>query len=429
MNYKELICKKKVSQLDYDDFVWFTDAVKNNQISNRQILEFIKTITDFKLNTNEVYLFAKAMSESGEMLNIGKSVGFCVDKHSVGQISDGMSLILMSALASLDIKFIKSVSPTYDNYGSLYKRLTSFKDFKLCSKKEELIKNINKSSVGLFLSEDKIAPVADTIYKICKDNDVLINSVICATIMANKIAVGSSMVIIDIKSGEGGVWEGDSYVELAGLLKDVGELAGIKTVCIITDLNWPIAASVGINLEVQEIKDTLSSAKQYNGNLLNLAKEMAVCAMLASKKALGRSVAAEMFDKAVESGSMYQKFCQIIDTYGGDVTSVNRSQKLIDTAVSYITADFDGYIYDIKLQQLYNAVNNLIGTGTDFDSSAGLILMCGEGDKVVYGQKLAKVFYSHGNSRFFTNVNQLFDSFKILKQKPTVNNLFYKVVI
>ena len=62
MNYKELICKKKVSQLDYDDFVWFTDAVKNNQ-KNR-------TLRNASLEDGELIYIIRKRYNAGETRNI-----------------------------------------------------------------------------------------------------------------------------------------------------------------------------------------------------------------------------------------------------------------------------------------------------------------------------------------------------------------------
>lgn len=430
MDIKELICKKKLEPLESEDFDWISDSIARGELSDRQILEFVKALNGYALSDTEVYLFAKSLASTGELLNISEDIGFCVDKHSVGMVSDGVTLILMSALASLDVKFVKSVSSIYDGYGSFLARLNSFKGFNCQISKNELIKRANKCFAGIYGSTNKIAPAADKIYKVCKQNDMLTEPIISASIMASKIATGASMAIVDIKSGEGEV-SGEYNVEaLANRLVNVGKLANIKVMSVITDLNWPISASVGLNLELQEIKDTLSQAKEYNGsNLLKLAKEMVVCVLISCGKAAGRSQASEMFDNAISSGKVYQKFCQIIDTYGGDITSVSRTQKLIDTAVTYITADYDGYISDIKLEQVYKNTEILIGEKENADLSAGLVLMCGEGDKVITGQKLAKVFYSHDNPRYFRVSADLFDSFKIAREKPAVNNLFYKVVI
>ena len=430
MDFKRLLASKKTTELTEDQIKDFVYSVKTDKLSDKQILEFVKLSDQVGCSNLEVYYMAKHMAMSGTMLNLGSQFDFCVDKHSAGNVSDGMSLILMSVLASLGIKFVRVISNAYGIHGNLLQKLSKFKGFNAYLTKEEMFQKANWCGVGILQDKGDIAPVASKLYKICKDNNLMVEPVVSASIMANKIATGANLLVVDVKSGEGSVVGTNHSVELANRLVAVGNMANIKTVSVVTDFNWPILASVGVGLELQEIKDTLSNAKEYIGsNILKLAKEMTTCVLLSSKKATGRSQASEMFDSAISSGKVYDKFCEIIETYGGDVHSINRTEKLIDTAVSYITADYDGFIGDILLDKLYKSVEFIISSKGEYDSDAGLVLMCAEGDKVVAGQKLAKVFYSHNNSRYFKVAQELYGSFKITKEKPAHTNLFIKVVV
>lgn len=429
MDFKKLLLAKKAGELSEAQIKNFVYAVKNGAVTDKQILEFVKLSNEVGCSDLEVYYMAKHMAKAGTMLNVNKTLGFCVDKHSAGSVSDGMSLVLMSVLASLNFKFVRVVSNTYGIHGSLLNKLSKFKGFNAILSTEEMLEKASQCSVGIIENQGDIAPVAAKMYNICKQNNLMVEPVVSASIMANKIATGASMLVVDVKSGEGSVVESQS-VALANRLVSVGNMANIKTVSVVTDFNWPILASVGVGLELQEIKDTLSNAKEYIGsNILKLAKEMTTCVLIASGAANGRAKAAEMFNEVIASGKVYHHFCNIIQTYGGDIQSVNRTEKLIDTAVSYISAPCDGYVGDIKLDLLYKNTNYIISRKGEYDADAGLVLMCAEGDKVFAGQKLAKVFYSHENNRYFKVVNNLKDAFKITKDKPNHTNLFIKVVV
>ena len=429
MDFKKLLLAKKSGELSEAQIKNFVYAVKNGAVTDKQILEFVKLSNEVGCSDLEVYYMAKHMAKAGTMLNVNKTLGFCVDKHSAGSVSDGMSLVLMSVLASLNFKFVRVVSNTYGIHGSLLNKLSKFKGFNAILSTEEMLEKASQCSVGIIENQGDIAPVAAKMYNICKQNNLMVEPVVSASIMANKIATGASMLVVDVKSGEGSVVESQS-VALANRLVSVGNMANIKTVSVVTDFNWPILASVGVGLELQEIKDTLSNAKEYIGsNILKLAKEMTTCVLIASGAANGRAKAAEMFNEVITSGKAYHHFCNIIQTYGGDIQSVNRTEKLIDTAVSYISAPCDGYVGDIKLDLLYKNTNYIISRKGEYDADAGLVLMCAEGDKVFAGQKLAKVFYSHENNRYFKVVNNLKDAFKITKDKPNHTNLFIKVVV
>lgn len=430
MDFKKLLATKKKSELSESQIQEFVHSVKNSELTDKQIFEFVKLSNQVGCTNAEVYYMAKHMAFSGNMLNLSAELGFCVDKHSAGSVSDGMSLILMSVLASLGIKFVRVVSNTYGIHGNLLHKLSKFRGFSAYLTKAEMFQKANWCGVGLLQDQGNIAPVAAKMYKICKDNDLMVEPVVSASIMANKIATGASLLVVDVKSGEGSVVGTDKSLDLANRLVAVGNMANIKTVSVVTDFNWPILASVGVGLELQEIKDTLSNAKEYIGsNILKLAKEMVTCVLLSSGKATGRTQASEMFDSVILSGEAYNKFCEIIETYGGDVQSINRTEKLINTAVTYITADYNGYVGDILLDKLYKNTSFIISNKGEYDSDAGLVLMCAEGDRVVAGQKLAKVFYSHNNPRYFKVAQELYNSFKITKDKPAHTNLFIKVVV
>ena len=431
MNYKSFIESKKKGELTEEKIKQFVSALAADELSEKQILEIVKAFDKYGCTNQEVYFMAKHMADSGVNLNLQKEIGFCVDKQSIGTVSDGITLIVMSVLASLDIKCVKVLSDSYGIHDNLLSKLKSFRGFNALLTREEMVEKAKHHGVGFIENQGNIAPVADKLYKICKENDMLIEPIISVSIIAQKIATGISLLVLDVKSGEGSVIAPDSATVLADRLVQVGNLAGIKTVAVITDFNWPISASVGVGLELQEIKDTLSNAKEYSGsNMLKLAKEMVTCVLLSCDKAAGRSKASDMFDEVIKNGKAYEKFCSVIDAYNGNPASVNRIEKLIDTAVSYITADFDGYVNNINMKKLYDSIRFVISNKGEFDNSAGIVLMCAEGEKVQAGQKLAKVFYSHDNNRYFKTAKTLFEVFEIAKDKVVKNNnLFIKVVI
>ena len=430
VNFKNFIESKKDGELSYKQIKSFVDSFMQDKLSEKQVVEFIKVSAKYGCTNAEVYNMAKCMAETGTQLKISDELGFCVDKHSAGTVSDGTSLILLSALASLGIPFVKVVSNTYGNHGSMFNKLNMFKGFNAYQTKAEVAQRVKECGVGIVADTGNIAPAAAKMYNICKQHGLMPEQVVASSIMANKIATGASLVVVDVKSGEGSVVGSANAEALAKRLVEVGKLAGIKTIAVVTDFNWPISAAVGAGLELQEIKDTLSNAKEYIGsNLLKLAKEMVTCVLMSCERATTRSQAAAMFDDVISSGAAYNQFCKIISSYGGDFLSFDRTEKLIDTAVSYITADYSGFIGDIKLDELYKAVEFIISHKGEVDKDAGLVLMCAEGDRVTEGQKLAKIFYSHDNNRYFKVAQELYDSFKITKEKPSLNNLFIKVEV
>lgn len=425
---KQIIEKKKTAELSVEDMQAFVDElIKTN--GEKEVVSFVEEITKLGVSDEEVYYLASALAASGMHLSTSRELGYCVDSQSVGKFSDPLNIVLMSVLAVYDIKFVKVASNSYSDHGSTFDRLKSIDGLKIPTILDDAYEIANHVGVMLFDAKE-VAPAAVKLYNICKKNDRLFEWVVSSTIVANKIATGSSFVIYDVKVGEGSILPKEETEILSSRLLRVSSLARIKAVSVVTDLNWPICASVGYNHEIQEIKDTLSHVKEYpNSRLMTLAKEMTICTLMASGVANSRSAAGEMFADALESGEAYEKMCEILEYYGADIKSFDRNQKFLDTAVSYIVAQEDGYVFDIKLLEINSAIQKMIGEGKKYDKNAGLILMCEEGKNVLKGQKLAKVFFSLENKRYFDEYQNLNNSFVITKQKPTVNNLFYKVIV
>lgn len=427
MIIKELIEKKQNAPLTEADAAEFIADAFAGKITDKQLAEFVKFCSNTAFSDEEVYALAKAMAGQGVQLNAREKLGFCVDEYSFSNVPDGMSLVLMSILASQGFRCIKCVDEIGDA-GSEFFDAIKTKQFASPSK----LTSSETSLAYLFCGKNRLAPLADILYDFCYQLGVFCEPIISACILAKKIAIGASIVLVDAKSGEGSQFKIDQEQidVVANRLVNCGKLAGQKFVVVVTDYNWSISASVGNLPLMGEIWDTLSGSKEYlASNLLELTKEVAICALLASNLVSTRSQAAIMVDDVVKNGQAFDRLKKIGEQFGLKVEVASRHTRLTDTAVSYITADSDGYIEDIKLGQFENLANALVGKGKGADLAAGIVLMCAEGDKVSEGDKLAQVFYSHDNSRYFKYAEGMYNCFKISNSKPNVTNLFYKVVI
>lgn len=427
MTIKQLISNKQSAPLTEGDAKEFVADAMSGKYTNRQLAEFVKFCCNNKFTDQEVYTLASAMAQSGVQLYASQKLGFCVDEYSFSNVPDGMSLVLMSVLASLGFRCTKCVDEIGDASSDFFNAIKT-KPFASPSRLEEG----GDSLTYLFSGKNKLAPLADVLYDFCYQLGEFCEPIIAACILAKKIAIGASIVLIDAKSGEGSQFKIDQQQvqQVANRLVNCGKLAGQKFVAVVTDFNWSISASIGNLPLMGEIWDTLSGSKEYlASNLLVLTKEVAVCALLASNLVSGRSQAAIMVDDVIKNGRAFDRLKKIGEQFGLKVEVASRHNRLIDTAVSYITADFGGYVEDIKLGQFEQIANNLVGKGKTADYAAGIVLMCAEGDRVSAGDKLAQVLYSHNNNRYFKYAEGMYNCFKIGNTKPANTSLFYKVVI
>ena len=404
LDLKEIVRSKMTRAMTAEEVDYFIAGANESLFSDKQIADFLVQVDKYGISSEEGFLFAKAMANTGEMLTLDKKIPGCVDKQSIAAVPDYVSYVLLGLLPALDVPVVKIVSG--DTYNNLNYSLG------ICppKTKESAIRKYKECNV--YLQDNmEICPVTKKILSISKRYHVLLPFVVASVYLAEKIAVGASLAIFDVKNGEGGIVEDDT-ISVVNYLVEAGKLAGIKVVAVETDLNYPISSFVGLGLELKEVVDSLRGSKEHSkSSLMVLAKEIATCILLATGRASTRTDAGEMITEVIDNGTAYKKFLEFVKTYGGkiDLPEVD----MLETAVSYICSKNDGFVYDIKLAKIYDCAKYIVGDKEDL--SAGVELLVAESDKVIKGQKLARVYYSYSNKRYFDKYNDIIDCFVISK--------------
>ncbi len=403
------------------------------KIGYDEMFVFISLLNN-SYSVDECYNLAKILSDSGEKLNLSKTLGFCFDKHSAGGISDATSFIYMSVLSSLKLNVVKSTASNFASFNNTLTRFSAFKGFKPNKNVKQIKNAIDECGVGVYENTTKIAPLDLKLYLFAKRFNIELGvPFIAASVMAKKIAVGPSVLVVDVKCGEGALVANLADAEnLSKIIVEIGKRAGIKTAVIITNLDQPVSAAVGARVEVDEVVRMLSyGGYAHVSNLLNLSREMVVVALMISGLAKTRSDANDLFDEAVNSGKALDQFYKIVKAHGGSFSSFIRLSDITSGyATTYFLAEDDGYIRDINTYAVNVAGLKLMGAGEKFkDENAGLVLMVREGDRVHEGDKLVRIFYSFENPNMIAARKMLKQAISIKKQRHEAHSLFYKVVI
>jgi thymidine phosphorylase len=134
---------------------------------------------------------------------------------------------------------------------------------------------------------------------------------IASSIMSKKIAEGTGALVLDVKVGSGAFMKELSKAkELAEVLVQLGQDAGVKTSALLTDMSTPLGLKIGNALEVEESVEVLSGGGPADVVEITvaLATEML---RLAGKTDL--DVAA-----ALQDGRAIDKWRAMISAQGGD---------------------------------------------------------------------------------------------------------------
>lgn len=73
------------------------------------------------------------------------------------------------------------------------------------------------------------------------------------------MASGANKLVLEVTFGKGAFMKDKkSAEELSKIMKNLGKLANIETVCILTNMDQPIGKNIGNSLEIEEALDALN---------------------------------------------------------------------------------------------------------------------------------------------------------------------------
>lgn len=397
MNILDIIAKKRdKKELTKDEIEFFIKGYVDGEITDYQAAALVMAIYINGMNEREITDLTLAMCYSGDVLDLS-DLGEVVDKHSTGGVGDKITLILMPIVASLGIPVAKMSGRGLGFTGGTIDKLESIPGYTTGLDIDTFKNNVKKIGISLIGQTLNLAPADKKLYAL-RDTISCTESIplIASSIMSKKIASGANKIVIDVTCGSGAFMKNREQAEkLASVMTKIGDLANRETVCVITNMDEPVGYAVGNDLEVIEAVDILKNKylpKDIEHIITTLGANMLVLAKKAETLEQGR----EMILENLHNGKGYEKFVQLVDNQGGDVSYIENTDKFEKAKyIEKIVAKKSGKITKLDALQI-GKLSSYLGAGRmkkedKINPRVGFVFSKKVGDEVKEGDTIGFV--------------------------------------
>jgi pyrimidine-nucleoside phosphorylase len=394
--------KRDRRELSADEINFFVAGIVDGSIPDYQISAWAMAVLLNGMAPREATDLAIAMARSGDTLDLSQIVKLAVDKHSTGGVGDKTSLAVLPVVAALGLPVAKMSGRGLGFSGGTLDKLESIPGYQVDLSTEQFERQLKEIGIVLCGQSRDLAPADGKLYAL-RDVTGTVPSIplIASSVMSKKIAAGADAIVLDVKVGNGAFMETlEEAHQLADLMVKIGELAGRRVVCLLSNMNQPLGTAVGNALEVREALDTLRGGgpEDFRAHCLTVAATMLVLGERAEEIAAGRKLA----ERSLADGSALAKFRQLVEAQGGDVTYVDEPTKFPPSPfVEAVESPQAGFLCEVNARTIGEASVSLgagrAQKGDPIDHAVGLEIPLKVGDWVERGEPL---FTVHSNSRF-----------------------------
>jgi len=393
------------------DIEYIVEAYTRDNISNKQMTEWLKAVCLNGMNLKETVNYTTAMINSGKTVNFKNMDGLVIDKHSTGGVGDKISLILGPILAACGCYVPMIVGRTLAHTGGTLDKLESIPGYNgllRIDKFKDIVKEVGISIIG---QTDEICPADKKIYNLRDKTDTIDSfPLICGSIIGKKIAEGIQGLVLDIKTGNGAFMKTKKdALALGSFLKKIGEKYDIQVQFAITDMNQPLGNYSGLLCEIIESMETLKGGGPKD--LLDVIYHLGDISL----KMAGIDNPKEKIDKVISDGTGYEILCKMIHEHGGLLKEIKLQPKETES----IKSKKEGYINSLDTEQLGFAINSLT-LNKGIDTQGGFQMLKKKGSFIKRGDTIAKIFSS--NKEKLQIAKKIFESSIDIKNEKVIQD-------
>ena len=424
--------KKKGGVLSKNEIRWMIDGFTNGELPDYQMSAMMMAICFRGLSARETLDLTVAMRDSGDSLDLSGIHGIKADKHSTGGVGDKTSLALAPIIASLGLPVAKMSGRGLGYTGGTIDKLECFPNFSSDLTKERFIENVNQVGLAIAGQTANLAPADKKLYAL-RDVTATVDqmSLIASSIMSKKLAAGSDIIVLDVKTGSGAFMKKlPDAEELAETMVSIGVMAGKKIAAVITEMDQPLGNAVGNSLEVIEAVEALSGKGPKD--LMEVVYALGSQILLLADVCQTQEEAIGLMCESVASGAAKRKLAEFVEAQGGDASYVYDTSKFERAVYAVkVLSRKEGFVSGIQAEVIGNGCMMCGGgrkkKGDAIDLSVGILLQKKRGDFVKKGETLA-VVYVNSQEKGELAAQQVASAYTIGETEPQKEAMVKKVI-
>ena len=430
MNMRDIIiAKRDKNSLTDEQIKFFVEGVTNGSIPDYQISALLMAIVLNGMDEREMTTLTLEMAASGSQMDLSYLEGVPVDKHSTGGVGDKITPILLPLIATFGVETVKLSGRGLGFTGGTVDKFESIKGFNVEVDSKDFPKLVKETGMVISGQTPDLAP-ADKILYALRDVTGTVDSIplIASSIMSKKIAGGAKVIVLDVTCGSGAFMKDYKMArELAEAMIKIGNLAGRKTVAVITDMDQPLGRFCGNILEMQEVFDTVTGKGEED--VIEVVTELAFHLITLAGKDAGMSpeVLRNEIRARLSDGTCYEKFKELIKSQGGEM-SPSGYPLYVDKPFDcmHVNSPEAGYVQGMRAD-LIGQASVLLGAGrlakTDsIDYGAGIGFFVKIGDRVERGDSLCALYQGENSNlseeRLFDAMDLILEAYEIGPNPP-----------
>ncbi len=364
------------------------------------------------LTVAEAAAMTRAMVQSGDTLSYPAGVTV-VDKHSSGGVSDVVSMIAVPIVAACGARVAKLSGRALGHTGGTIDKLETIPGFNVALSMDEFVAQVERVGCAIAAQTAAFVPADKRLYKL-RDRTGTVPSLglIASSIVSKKVAAGAHAFVFDVKCGQAAFMnDAPAAVELAHALVGISKQFGRKARAFVTDMNEPLGHSIGTGIEVIEAREFLRG-NEDNSRVRVLCVQIAQAMLTLAGVEDGESKVQD----ALDSGSAYEKFVQMIEAQNGSRAGFEAMAR--SPHRTELRADRSGFVQRMDTVLL----GNLGRAWSEGDPVGGIRMTTRIGDQVTTGQPLAEL-YGEG-----ADIDAIRPAIIIGDEAPPVRPLVYEIV-